>query len=133
MPRGLRYALLAVGAVPWLLLLIGQGLCLIVLVAAVDELGKCFDTGALPTLATFWLALVPIPLAIVTLLGRRTVGLALLGVGFPLFVLSVGNIGCPGSVLPWDDSDDGSVPVFGWMLAAYLAVLVCWGLVLLLS
>src|SRR3954469_10778120 len=133
MPRGVRYALLALGAVPWLLLLVGQALSLFVLIAVIDDLGTCFEHGGSATAAMLWLAIAPLPIGIAAFAGWRAPGGVLLGLGFPLCVLSVGKEGCPGSVLPFDDSDSGSVPIFGWMLAAYLAVLVCFGLALLLS
>jgi hypothetical protein len=130
-PRAVVIALLVVGAVPWVLLLVLQALNLFLLVVVNSDLGTCFDEGALPTAAMIWLALAPLPLGIATVLRWRTVGLPLLGIGFPLLVLSVGKVGCPASVLPFDDADAGSVPVSGWALAAYLGVLVCFGLVLL--
>jgi hypothetical protein len=119
--------------VPWLVLLVGQVLSLIVVVVVNGDLGECFSNAALPTLAMCWLALAPLPVGIAALLRRRTLGLALLGVGLPLCVFSLGKVGCPGSVLPFDDSESGSVPISGWMLAAYLAVLACFGSVLALS
>src|SRR3954467_11188477 len=133
MPRGVRYALLALGAVPWLLLLVGQALSLFVLIGGIDDLGTCFRHGGSATAAMLWLGLAARPIGIAALFGRRVIGGVLLGIGLPLCVLAVGKEGCPGSVLPFDDSDSGSVPIFGWMLAAYLAVLVCFGLALVLS
>jgi hypothetical protein len=143
--RSTKFLLLAFGAVPWLYLVLIQLLTIVVVLAMAGQeggLGVCFDMGVLGTLALLWYAVAPVPVGVAAIVAsaRRapaplasTLGLGLLGIGFPLLVLSSGRDVCPGDALPFSDSKGNMVTLSGWDLIAYLLVLVCFGAVLVLA
>jgi hypothetical protein len=143
MSRRGAVTLLAIGAVPFLFLIVLELIAFVSLLGVFSEPGECLSEAPAATLATIWLAFGPLSAGIAAAIAglqrggpangaprAGVLGLMVLGSGVVICLLGSGERACAAAEWP-GDGGGGSVPISGWGTASVLILAVTFGAICL--